>query len=1406
MHWFRFFVLITSALLHFVVCVAEEQAKLGFTNINAHDGLSSSMANCVYQDHKGLLWVGTTKGLNTYDGIRIREWPFDATAKIKINNEYITCIYQVDSNRIFVGSASGLSVYNYSKDKFIHFFPNENNPLKTQKKGVTAIYKDQYQNIWIGTADGLCKYQEENQAVEFKHYRFVDNGESIDPGDITSINEDKNGMLWICTWKGLWFYNVKKDQVQKCEIEQFNADDNLLVRDAIVCLNGDFLLATSVGLYKITYIKEHFPKVTATNLLEGLSISQMGITSLCETSDKKIWIGTYLRGVFVVDFESSIPKCSNYMSLVYDKYSLAFNNVKDIFADRSGIVWIATSGGGISKYDKNQYLFSSIQLADLKNKNTTLTDVTGLTKDEHGVLWISFLGKGLYYLLPETGLVGQISDSRFKGSSLYSIKSDGNGILYAAMSQKEHSGLVRMKIPLEFYKKHNQNKIEIDVYQPKGLNPQIHRGIAVEIGQDGVVWYSCYNKGLYKFNFLKNTASPQVKHYPHPHNIRSIVDDGSGKVWIGSLQLYSFDKASEKFTKEAGWSCLALHKAKNGILWIGSNQNGLISFNAQTGETIFFKKDDGLPSNHIVSIQEDENENIWLGTLRGLSVLTSENHQFVNYSDEDGLLNFEFSTSDSYLGKDGIMYFGGTLGIDYFNPNTLLGPKTYTPNIVFTHLAIDGQEMHVGEAPNATLTENILNVKEIYVHPRHEQVAISFADLNFSNSDKRLYRYKLDPIEQNWYYTDATGAMVIYRNLKNGTYTLNVSSTNSEGSWQQRPATIKLIVLPEFYETIWFRLVMMVGIAGLVIFIYRYRIAQLKLQHTILEQKVCARTNDLTKANIQLEKQKEEILEQKEQVHQIKMNFFTNISHEFRTPITLIKGPLEQVVKSGFDANVMKKYLKVVEKNIDILMGLINEIMDFRKLETGHEDLSAQKIQLNSFLKNIIDAFSELAIRKEIHLEFISTGDYTLWGDKEKISKIMYNLISNAFKFTDKHGEVKIIVSNLALKPNPLLHNEFKILAGDKELENYIEIVVEDNGLGISKKSISEIFQRYYQVEDTFEHLGSGIGLALTKQLVLLHKGDIFVNSERGKGSRFTLRFPAGKEHLKPSDIVENKDSISLDSVVGLDTVTCESEILKATMTNQINTDLCILVIEDNKDLRDYLVDIFSKRYKVIAARDGVEGYEKAVSELPDLILSDVMMPGTSGTKLCLKIKSNINTCHIPVVLLTAYSSAHHKMHGLKKGADLYISKPFDTQMLELQIENIILTRSKIIQKIRKENKFIPEEISTNDMDLEFLDKITSIVQNNSTDSAFGVEKLSSEMCMSSKNMQRKLKALTGYTIADYMRRIKLNMAIELLETTDYPIAEVAFELGFYYSSQFSKNFKAKYGETTLEFRNKITK
>ncbi|WP_158281560.1 hybrid sensor histidine kinase/response regulator transcription factor [Sediminitomix flava] len=824
--------------------------------------------------------------------------------------------------------------------------------------------------------------------------------------------------------------------------------------------------------------------------------------------------------------------------------------------------------------------------------------------------------------------------------------------------------------------------------------------------------------------------------------------------------------AAFKFSEKNDWEKYPLnilrisssYQMPNGDLWLGTLSSGLFKWDKKgirkQYQSVNFK------TNNIVDIHF-ANDRLWVATEKG-------NHCF-----------YKGEWVYNVLPKDWTIYHKGGGFREDNNGNLWINiHATSWTNQVFNDSEFDENYRFLTIKHLSDTVPPVVKIKQYA--PQIDQsgnAIITWEGKDFMHhtpKDKLLYSYRLSDGEWSEYSTETSAT---FFSLEHGNHLFEVRCMDSDFNRSVENAKVSFVVLPPVYKQVWF-ISLISSLVGIILYLFLKTLKKNR-ELSVLNQ-------NLVETNLLLKESQDEIIRQKDEIHQSKLRFFTNISHEFRTPLTLLIGPIQQLKRRYND-----DLFALLERNANILLKLVNEIMDFRKLETGHMSLSASETDIVTFCDEILMTFKSLAEDKNIELRLLDqTTESMVWLDREKFTKVMFNLLSNALKFTSKGGNVSVIITN-----------------EDVSSDRQIIIRIEDTGIGISDEAIQNIFGRFYQENKKEKRLGSGIGLALSKELVLLHHGDISVDSKEGKGTAFTIRLPLGNQHFKHNEInkiqTEESDSKILYPEREL---TSDIKMDKINMPLHPNSSKQILLVDDNEDILDYLKSILSSEYQIEFASDGIEGWQKAIESQPNLIISDVMMPNMNGIEFCTKLKTDIQTSHIPVVLLTARSSTDHKIEGLQTGADLYISKPFEIDILKLQIQNIFHNQEKSIQKLQERHIFIPTDVSENKTDQSFIEDIIQKIKLNISDSEFKVDALSKELGMTTRNLHLKLKSLTGFTPGEFLRNIRLETAAKIIKTSKLTVAEVAYQTGFTNPSHFNKVFKAKYQMTPVQYRQEHVK
>jgi signal transduction histidine kinase/DNA-binding response OmpR family regulator len=912
------------------------------------------------------------------------------------------------------------------------------------------------------------------------------------------------------------------------------------------------------------------------------------------------------------------------------------------------------------------------------------------------------------------------------------------------------------------------------------------------------------------------------------------LEDKSGVLWVGTGNgLNQFDREKEQFIrhpfdpgnpKNSDISISSIHEDWKGRLWVGTMSHGLHFFDRKTGSFSSVAKMDGLPSNQINGILEDNSENLWLHTENGIAKYNPDTKNIKVYDEKDGLRIGRNIFKAFCKNDNGEMYFGGTNGFVRFHPDKLRD-NPHIPRVAITDFKIGYQTVAIGV--DSPLKKSITVTDSITLSYSENDLSFEFAALDYTAPDKNQYAYIMEGFDRDW-INSGTRRFANYTNLSPGEYTFRVKGSNNDGIWNEEGASLRIIINPPWWKTWWAYTLYGILLLAAFFSFRRYEINRQRLKHELELEHLYAE-----KEHLEAEKVKE--------LDRLKSRFFANISHEFRTPMTLILGPLERLISQTADEKLHDTFL-LMQRNGQRLLRLINQLLDLSKLEAGKMAMQAAPYDLEEVLKPLVMAFESLAGLREIELHFVPPPEpVILYLDRDKFEKIMTNLLFNAFKFTPE-GESVIVdcefpkgaggiadssIADMGFPEgtgrNADLKDQSEIRDPKSKISNFVKITVRDTGIGIPPNQLPHIFDRFYQASNfsygetlqATSQQGSGIGLALTRELVELHKGKIAVESEVGEGTTFTVHLPLGKEHLQKEEIVERKarseerDAMSMSSdqlsaISDQEMLNIEGEQagidqspnrpIPKSPNPQITQSPNILIVEDNPDMHAYIRDHLKNNYRVIEAENGVEGFKKAAKEMPDLIISDVMMPQMDGFELCAKLKTDERTSHIPVILLTARASWESKIEGLETGADAYLTKPFDAKELQIRIKNLIGQRRKLRERFSKEITLQPKDITVTSADEKFLMKIMDVIEAHLSDPDFRVEYLSKEVAISRAHLHRKLQALTDLSPVEFIRLMRMKRAAKLLEHHVGNISEIAYEVGFKNPAYFAECFRKQFG------------
>ncbi|MBC7830342.1 MAG: response regulator [Chitinophagaceae bacterium] len=1355
-----------------------QQPKLKFKRITSEQGLSNSTVESIFQDSRGFIWFGTRDGLNRYDGYQIVIYRYDPKDTNSISDNYIRYIYEDRNHVMWVGTTNGLNRFNTAENNFVRYKHNPSDPKSISNNLVTCIYEDQNGSLWVSSfGGGINLFQPEQNG--FTRFTHSPKRGSISDNRVNYIFEDSRGNFWVGTEKGLNLFNRQSGNFRPISISTPPGNEaNNVIRVIKEDAKGNLLLGTEenglivfdpeANSFKQYRHEEKNAASLASNLVRSILVDRKG----------NVWIGS-VNGCLDLLKQAS-DSFFHYQNEPGNIFSLSQRTVSSLFEDNQGNLWVGTHRGGVNLYMPNSEKFTLFR-QNANESSLSYNDVKAFCEDRSGNIWIGTDGGGLNLFDPFQNTFKHYKYDPYNPKSIGSneilgITEDSDGNLWVATWGGGLCLLNKHTGSFTRYVNDPSNKHSISSNYVQQIFEDRNRNLWIATYYGGLNLFNCQTK---QFVRITDDSIHQTK--LHGNNIVSLNEDNAGNLWVGTddggLNCYnaktkSFSHYFNKGEKMPDLRVLFIDS--KGRLWVG--QAGLYSFNPKNDSFSIYTYKGGLSTEFIKGMVEDAYGNFWIATSNGITQFNPENFYIKKYNNADGLQGLEFETNACLEAKDGQIFFGGLNGFNSFYPDDIK-TNTFIPPVYITDFQLFNKKIIAGEEASP-LQLDITITKQIRLAYKQSTFSFGFAALNYTASENNQYAYKLENWDKDWIYARSE-RKASYTNLSPGTYTFRVKASNNDGVWNENGPSVEVIITPPFWATWWFRTLMILAIAGTVISYFQFR-----------------RRQELRK----LEERK------KEELHQVQLQFFTNISHEFRTPLSLILGPLEKLQKENNDS-AFDHYYKVMYRNAKRLMNLINELMDFRKTESGALKLNVMPGNMQLFLDEMAEEFSELAIQKKI--DFVvkvpeDTGE--VWFDRQIVEKIAVNLISNSFKYTVDGGKITVEVFNSINDFKPGFENEL-VFKNDYLGKKYMYLCVSDNGIGISKESIQHLFERFYKISDT--HLGSGIGLAFVKSLALLHKANIYVYSERNKGTEIIIGLPVSKEDYTARErwMKDKEAGVRLESVASYEFEHPLSVPQKELGEKPASIHTAhILIVDDNDELRTFLKESLSPKYYISEAEDGLSGIIKAKAECPDLIISDVMMPEMDGIEFCWHVKQNAQIGHIPFLMLTAKDAIESRIKGVGSGADYYFAKPVSLQLLEISIQNILNQKRKLKERYTRENYAEAKELVHSTKDKEFFEQLIAVIESQLSNPDMNIDYICAQMGMSRTKLYQKIRNITGESIGDFIRNIRLTKALQIMTEQDVPLAQVMYSVGIQTQSYFTKAFKKKFGKTPSQFLKELHK
>ncbi len=1313
-----------------------------FYRLGAKDGLSQVNIMSIYQDEFGTMWFGSTEGLNRYNGRGIEIFRPDRKGEGLSQNT----IYEICGNKngvIYMRSDGDLIRYDIHAQKFENI----------QRGGVAAItYADGI--LWVVVKNKILQYDE--QSKQFKEYTVLKN---ISSG-VISMYCAKDRSIWIGTFSGLYLISGKNPKEQRCVKNQVQV--NRIYQDR----NSDLWIGTFHNGVFVTdpqgNIKYDYRHKQGVN-----SISNDQIRSFVEDDQGNMWVGTFY-GLNM--FNPQTKQWKQYVNSDNITHSLSHSSIFSLYKDRQGTIWIGTYFGGVNYFNPDADVFRFYEPNSIIESNLSFPYVGRMTEDKYNNLWVCTEGGTLNCLNLKTRqfsryLINETDPESLIGYNQKAIwYNEKKDLLYIGMYNR---GLAILDI------KTKASRVLVKSEYPGSLpnntinKMQYYDGSLYLLTQAGIVRMDIETE-----RFHPVSDSPEIQRAVVDVGIHAFLIDSRDCLWVaiglgvrsinlknGKIKDYLYNDSDERSIGR--FNIQDIFESSKGELFFATMGSGIYRYNPNTNDfDNYTEEKNGLLNNYCYSISEAPSGKLILLHNRGFALFDPENPSGDLFISSSGFPIVGFNIGNScYVTRDKEIFIGGINGLVSFFENDL-NKVNEDYSLFFDKLFINNQQVLPGDK-FGILKETLPLCREIDLKYDQNNITIEFATSNYLQTMTRKYEYKLDGFDENWLPTRTR--RISYTNLNTGTYTLFVRETSQRGSEEGKVYSLIINIKPPFYLTtiafIIYALLILLAIFG----VFKFYIWRTKMETTLEFER----------------KDKERI----EELNQTKLRFFTSVSHEFRTPLTLIKGQVETLLLQGELNPKTHSKLTKIHKNANHLQNLISELLDFRKQEQGFYKLNIKCVELVAYIREIYSSFEDYAVKGQIKYKFEhSDEEIYVYIDPVHFQKAIYNLLSNAFKYTSPGGEITL---KIKLQKTDVL----------------IQII--DSGIGIPPESLNKVFERFYQLEyrSSGLTLGTGIGLALTKEIVNGHRGDISVESMLNEGSVFTISLKLGTSHfseeeLNLKDVNADANTVEMDVYEGDDDVIVEESI------NIDGERPTVLLVDDNESLLEMLTDSFTPYYNVHTAINGKEGLEMIYKVQPDLVISDIMMPEVSGKELCYKMKNNVDTAHIPIILLTAQTSDSQIMDGYMFGADAYITKPFNIRMLITRCNNLIKNRQILYKKFANQKEDIMPFDTVTEQDQVLIGKTVAIIRQNFGNTEFDMNKLAAELGMGRSKLYMKIKEITGFTPNEMTLNLKLQEAANMLDNKRHMnVSEIAFELGFSSTKYFTKCFKTFYGMVPQDWR-----
>lgn len=1356
----------------FMQLAASTEYAISAEYITMQEGLSDNNVNSILKDRSGFIWFGTSDGLNRYDGFTIKSY-FPSNSSL-----HVTSIYQCDAGYLWIASPNGLHLFNPITESFlahIKLTPDAQDTINSIS--ITGISGSIDNGLLLTTSSGiaLLSFPDFTHNLnDFKiQWKNKNNAKGLTHDVFACITQTPDGRFWLGTNTNLIVsYNPITQQFHSFPLKRSNPNHAQFIVTSLTFIDNQLIASTIGHGIHILDPATGNSKVIAHQPHGNSTISHKDVYGVVKDSNSDYWVATWdgLDQLLELTPETKANHYNWDHPLFQDKLE---NRMISILADPSGVLWIGTHGGGAVKINLEKQYFRRIGF-------NSLYEVKDFTTDHFNNLYIALYHGGIKKTSLPLSAQRTVSFDQFTTTANPKRRISTDIVLSAATDESGNIWFGTLESSLLYYQPEKDIISELKV-TPKGKKEWEGRIEALHIDRKGRFWLGTSN-GLILYNrasnaFFLTQANPKIQYQLSGNYVRAILEDQAGDIWIGAdkglnkliyqqadtfrfNQFNDLHTSSNQLDNKEVW---ALHQMPDGRIWIGY-RSALGYYDHLHSAIHFLNKRDGLCHNFVTCLTHQDENDLWIGTNSGISRFNTQTLTFTNFYLANNLRAVHKTT-------DGQLIFGNNRGLLSFHPDSIV-KNQFSPPTYITGIQIENHYLKVGETKHhkIVLPQSAPYTASIELHHPINSLAINYVGLSYLHQRANQYEYRMVNLQDDWIRVDGTQRTVSYNNLHPGKYRFEVRSANSDGIWNPQPALLNIIIHPAWYASWWGRLLLFFTITSLLIAIYKIRLKQVYRQKELaLQSKELEHQLDI----VRIERDKEH------ELANLKARFFTNISHELRTPLTLILAPVQELLKDTALSDVVRNRMTTVHQHALQLYHLISQLLDLRKTETGRMPLTAAPNNVVPLLQQIINQLKPFAQLKKITLLLNYTDPVDqVWLDVEKIQTVVSNLLSNAIKFSPEHATIWLTL---------------------KSSEQNCIISVKDNGPGIAIEEQEHIFQRFFQspTNTNTGYAGSGIGLSLARELVLLHHGSLTVNSTPGQGAEFIISLPLGDHHLR----ADEKGQTQLREQSFPDEAFSISSD-EAKLSSPLPSDRPkLLIVEDHEQLRRYLNSLLEDRFSIQNAGNGKEALDLLSKQAPDLIVSDIMMPVMDGYQLCETVKTEPHLCHIPVVLLTAKSGEQDLLDGLETGADDYITKPFTPELLIAKIDNLLKSRNLLKRYYSQKVTLASTDIEIEPHQEQFIRQAMEIVERNLTNAQFNATLLAEALNMSQPTLYRRIKAFTGDNIATFIRSIRIKQAAQLLKSGHYSVGETATKVGFSDTAYFRKCFTQQFGVTPSKYK-----